>query len=41
MRLSVDTSVMNFVAACPPEPAVNFETKAQTVDDTGRRRRAW
>jgi hypothetical protein len=32
---------MNFVAACPPEPAVNFETKAQTVDDTGRRRRAW
>ena len=36
MRLSIDTSVMNFVAACAPEPSVNFETKAQTVDDTGR-----
>jgi hypothetical protein len=33
MRLPVDTSAVNFVTAGPPEPAVDFDTKAQKTDD--------
>ena len=28
MRLPVDTSAVNFVSAGPPEPAIDFGTKA-------------
>jgi hypothetical protein len=35
MRLPVDTSAVHFVAAGPPEPAVDFDTKAQKTDDSG------
>jgi hypothetical protein len=36
MRLPVDTSAVNFVTAGPPEPAVDFDTKAPKTDDEGR-----
>ncbi len=36
MRLPVDTSTVNFVAAGPPEPALDFSTKAQKTDADGR-----
>lgn len=36
MRLPVDTAAVNFVSAGPPEPAVEFDTRAQKVDETGR-----
>ena len=35
MRLPVDTSAVNFVSAGPPEPAIDFGTKAQKTDDKG------
>jgi hypothetical protein len=35
MRLPVDTSALNFVSAGPPEPAIDFGTKAQKTDDKG------
>jgi hypothetical protein len=35
MRLPVDTSAVNFVSAGPPEPAIDFGTKAQKLDDKG------
>ena len=35
MRLPVDTSAVSFVAAGPPEPAVDFDTKAQKTYDSG------
>ena len=36
MRLSVDTRVMRFISSGPPEPALDFETKAPKLDDEGR-----
>lgn len=36
MRLPIDTATVNFVAAGPPEVAVDFETKAPKTDGTGR-----
>ena len=36
MRLPVDTSTVNFVAAGPPEPALDFSTKTQKTDADGR-----
>ena len=36
MRLPVDTSAVNFVTAGPPEPAVEFDTKAPKTDEEGR-----
>jgi hypothetical protein len=36
MRLPVDTSAVNFVAAGPPEPAIDFDTKAPKTDDAGQ-----
>jgi hypothetical protein len=36
MRLPVDTSAVSFVSAGPPEPAVDFDTKAQKTDDKGQ-----
>ena len=36
MRLPIDTSAVNFVAAGAPEPAVDYDTKAQKTDDGGR-----
>ena len=35
MRLPVDTSAVSFVSAGPPEPAIDFDTKAQKTDDSG------
>jgi len=35
MRIPYDTSAVNFVAAGPPEPAVDFATKVQKTDDKG------
>ncbi len=36
MRLPIDTSGMTFLAAGPPEPVVNYDTKAPKVDDNGQ-----
>jgi hypothetical protein len=36
MRLPVDTSAVHFVTAGPPEPAIDFDTKAPTLDETGQ-----
>lgn len=36
MRLPVDTSAVSFVAAGPPEPAVDFDTKVPKVDEDGQ-----
>lgn len=36
MRLPIDTSGMTFLAAGPPEQAVNFDTKAPKVDESGQ-----
>jgi hypothetical protein len=36
MRLPVDTAAINFVAAGPPEPALDYDTKAQKTDEEGR-----
>jgi hypothetical protein len=36
MRLPVDTAAVHFVAAGPPEPAVDFDTKAPRTDDNGQ-----
>jgi hypothetical protein len=36
MRLSVDTSVMRFISSGPPEPTLDFETRAPKLDDEGR-----
>ena len=36
MRLPVDTTAVAFAAGGPPEPALDFETKAQKTDETGR-----
>jgi hypothetical protein len=35
MRLPVDTSAVHFLAAGPPEPSIDFDTKAQKTDDAG------
>ena len=35
MRLPVDTSAVNFVAAGPPEPAIDFDTKVPKTDEAG------
>ena len=35
MRLPVDTSVVSFVSAGPPEPAIEFDTKQQKTDAKG------
>lgn len=35
MRLPVDTTAVNFVTAGPPEPNIDFDTKAQKLDDAG------
>jgi len=35
MRLPVDTSAVSFVSAGAPEPAIDFDTKAQKIDDAG------
>ncbi|HVA10086.1 MAG TPA: hypothetical protein VNG12_25475 [Acidimicrobiales bacterium] len=35
MRLPVDTSAVSFISAGPPEPTIDFETKAQKTDDAG------
>jgi hypothetical protein len=36
MRIPVDTIALKCVAAGPPEPAIDFDTKAQKVDDKGQ-----
>jgi hypothetical protein len=36
MRLPVDTTAVNFVAAGPPEPTLDFVTKQPKLDDTGQ-----
>jgi len=36
MRLPIDTSAVNFVAAGAPEPAVDYDTKSPKTDETGR-----
>lgn len=36
MRLPIDASAINFVAAGAPEPAVDYDTKVQKADETGR-----
>jgi hypothetical protein len=36
MRLPVDTAAVHFVAAGPPEAAVDFDTKAPKTDDNGQ-----
>jgi hypothetical protein len=36
MRLPVDTSAVSFVTAGPAEPAVDFDTKVQKLDDDGQ-----
>jgi hypothetical protein len=36
MRLPIDTTAVNFVAAGPAEPAVDFDTKVPKTDDNGR-----
>ena len=36
MRLPVDTSAVSFVTAGPAEPAIDFDTKLQKLDDTGQ-----
>lgn len=36
MRLPVDTTAVSFVAAGPPEPSVDFDTKAQRTDENGQ-----
>ena len=35
MKLPIDTSVMTFLAAGPPEPVVDFESKAAKLDEHG------
>lgn len=35
MRFPVDTAAVHFVAAGPPEPAVDFDTKTPKTDDNG------
>jgi hypothetical protein len=37
MRLPVATTAVNLILAGPPEPAVDFGTKAQKVDEKGLR----
>jgi hypothetical protein len=36
VRLPIDTSAITFLAAAPPEAAVDYETKAPKVDETGQ-----
>ena len=36
MRLPIDTTVMRFIAAGAPEPVLDYETRAQKLDLTGR-----
>ena len=36
MKLPIDTSGMMFLAAGPPEPVVDFDTKAAKVDESGQ-----
>ena len=36
MRLPIDTTAVSFVAAGAPEPAVEFDTKAPKLDESGQ-----
>ncbi len=36
MRLPVDTSAAGFVTAGPAEPAIDFDTKVQKIDEDGQ-----
>jgi hypothetical protein len=36
MRLPVDTTAVNFVAAGPPEPAIDFDTKLPKTNENGQ-----
>ena len=36
MRLPVDTTTAHFMAAGPPEPTVDFDTKAPKTDGSGQ-----
>ncbi|MGH9122729.1 MAG: hypothetical protein ACRDYC_12450 [Acidimicrobiales bacterium] len=36
MKLPIDTAGITFIAAGSPEPAVDFETKAAKVDESGQ-----
>lgn len=36
MKLPIDTSAFSFIAAGPPEAAVDFETKEAKVDGSGQ-----
>jgi hypothetical protein len=37
MRLPIDTTAINFVAAGAAEPVVDFETKTQKTDESGQK----
>ena len=36
MRLPVDTTTARFMAAGPPEPSLDFDTKSPKTDDNGQ-----
>jgi hypothetical protein len=36
MRLPIDTSAITFLAAAPPEPVLDYDSKAPKVDESGQ-----
>lgn len=36
MKLPIDTAAITFLAASPPEPAVDYDSKAPKLDETGQ-----
>ena len=36
MKLPIDTAAVTFLAAAPPEPVVDFQTKTPKADDAGQ-----